>query len=130
MEKCQFKDCTNEATYGITKREFCIKHRTVDMYNLKNKRCQFVGCIKYASFGINRPQFCAKHKKPEMINQKNLCRYLGCKNKATYGNALYKVCIDHIQKGMHILKKKKGYSCTYSTKRKMIKKFFFFYLFS
>ena len=73
---CKFKDCKLQCTYGLhnEKPEYCSKHKSVKMIDLKHERCLFDNCNIQASFGeLNGKRlYCTKHKEDDHISLKNM----------------------------------------------------------
>ena len=90
MTKCQ--KCKTIAFFGIkgTKRaEYCVKHKTPEMVDVKSKICKHENCETYPSYGIRGTkivEYCLLHKTPEMVNVKNkTCKHENCETHPYYG---------------------------------------------
>jgi hypothetical protein len=96
---CFEKKCTSLAKFGITNKEFCIKHKSNDMINFINK-CNIQDCNENAFYNFKgkKPIFCKKHMVVGMINLKfKKCIIKDCAERAYYSttgeNATY--CVEH-----------------------------------
>jgi hypothetical protein len=87
---------------------YCVKHKTADMVDVKNKRCVWDGCDKQPAFDVpgGKGMYCVKHKTADMVDVKNKqCAFDGeggCKTGARYGKPGLPVshCAPHRLKGM------------------------------
>ena len=89
MGKCIEEECNKSPVYGLPggKAQYCIRHKTVDMIDVRNKKCKYVDCDKQGTFSYtnNSDSYCLAHKKPDMIDTKHkLCIFTGCKTRPTY----------------------------------------------
>jgi len=81
---------------------YCVKHKLVDMIDVKNKTCIFVGCNTLSNYnfaGKKRGIYCDKHRLVDMINVKSKsCMYDGCSTQPSYNFAGKKrgiYCVTH-----------------------------------
>jgi hypothetical protein len=71
---CKFKDYNKQSTFGLLdgKVEYCSKHKSEKMIDLKHDLCLFEGCEYQASYGELKGKrlFCKTHKEKEHIQLK------------------------------------------------------------
>ena len=71
---CKFKDCTTQSVFGLPKgkAEYCSKHKSEEMIDLKHDKCLFEGCDIQATFGEldGKRLYCTKHKESHHISLK------------------------------------------------------------
>lgn len=84
----EYKQCTTEASYGITKPIYCFKHKKENMINTKKGQCNIENCHKRAFFnhlGEKSGIKCYLHKDDGMINiWDKKCEIDGCKIKPSF----------------------------------------------
>ena len=105
--KCEHEGCDSQPAFNIKggKRKFCVKHKTAEMVDVKNKRCEHEGCDSRPVFDIKggKGKFCAKHKTTEMVDvMSKRCENEGCETRVLYGKPGHQAshCSKHRQKGM------------------------------
>lgn len=101
--KCKHEGCESiSPNFNIEggKGLFCIKHKTAEMIDVKNKRCEQEGCVSQAYFNIKggKCRFCSKHKTADMIDVKNKrCEHEGCDSRPRFNikGGKGRFCITH-----------------------------------
>ncbi|CAM9896912.1 unnamed protein product [Sphacelaria rigidula] len=129
---CGYEGCSTQPSYGVAgskKAEFCFKHATAGMVDVKNevrlrsKRCGYEGCYTCSSYGVagsKKAEFCSNHATTGMVDVKNevrlrskRCGYEGCSTCSSYGVAGSKkaeFCSKHATAGMvDVMSKRCGY---------------------
>lgn len=68
---CKFPECKIQPSFGYRycKMEYCKKHSTSDMINLKIKMCYYKNCKQKASYGypLQKAEYCPFHQSFGMI---------------------------------------------------------------
>lgn len=71
---CNFENCNTQSTFGLQNGtpEYCSKHKSDEMIDLKHNMCLFDGCDIQATFGeLNgKRSFCTEHKQDTHISLK------------------------------------------------------------
>lgn len=85
---CKFENCNTQSSFGLPNGnvEYCSKHKSDEMIDLKHDRCLFENCDFQAGYGpLNGKRlYCKSHKEKEHIQLKYT-------NKSSLHNALSKV---------------------------------------
>ena len=113
---CKDSKCTITASFGVTNRDYCDKHRNKNtMFDLTNIYCK--ECKARALYGIpgNRVSHCERHAKKGMIFRPKIrCEIKGCGKTAVYGiNNDIKRCEEHVQDGDTNLIEKPCANCNF-----------------
>ncbi|CAN0413843.1 unnamed protein product, partial [Ascophyllum nodosum] len=69
---------------GSKKGEFCSKHASRRMVNVKNKKCNHRECSKHPSYGdaqSGKVEYCAEHASEGMVYVRGMkrCSHRGCR---------------------------------------------------
>ena len=83
MPLCKGPDCKTRASFDEPggKGQYCKKHKTAEMIDVKHKRCEHDGCDSRPSFDSKggKGRFCVSHKTAGMIDVKSKrCEHDGC----------------------------------------------------
>lgn len=69
---CKFENCIKQSTFGLPNGniEYCSKHKSAEMIDLKHDRCLFDGCNIQATFGeLNGERiYCKSHKNKNHVS--------------------------------------------------------------
>lgn len=69
---CKFENCNTQSVFGLQngKAEYCSKHKSDEMIDLKHDRCLFDGCDIQATFGeLNGERvYCKNHKNKNHVS--------------------------------------------------------------
>jgi hypothetical protein len=110
---CVETGCKTTASFNFEEKppEYCLKHKTPEMVDVKHKTCDYPNCNKQPAFNTKGKGvlFCGDHKTEGMINVKNkMCDYLDCEKSPSFNikgkHSLY--CFDHKTTGMVDVKHK------------------------
>lgn len=73
---CKFENCNTQSVFGLLNGnvEYCSKHKSDEMIDLKHDRCLFENCDIQATFGeLNGKRiYCTTHKEDTHISLKNM----------------------------------------------------------
>ena len=85
---CHNKLCTGVAVFGVRRKEYCKKHKTIDMKYLLSNKCKIENCNEPSQYNFkgNRTSlYCKKHMEIGMINVNyKYCTVNGCIEPAYY----------------------------------------------
>jgi len=100
---CRFPGCTIRAGFGLPGKlsEFCKKHAP-EGYVSKRSRCPFCTKCRLYGFPGGKPMYCRRHAPLgciDLANHKQLCRFPGCKTRASFGITKAMYCRQHMPPG-------------------------------
>ncbi|CAM9121710.1 unnamed protein product [Ectocarpus sp. 12 AP-2014] len=104
--RCKHEGCLLHPHFGLTRPEYCSKHKLPGMFNVKGRRCIHPECTRtpvYGRSGDPHPTFCAAHKPPGYVDIKNpTCREPTCFRQPSFGSASDRkatYCASHMLSG-------------------------------
>ncbi|CAN0170052.1 unnamed protein product [Pylaiella littoralis] len=105
--RCKHEGCVLHPHFGLTRPEYCSKHKLPGMFNVKGRRCVHQDCTRtpvYGQSGDPHPTYCAAHKPAGYVDIKNpTCREPTCFRQPSFGTASDRkatYCASHMLNGM------------------------------
>ncbi|CAM9394418.1 unnamed protein product, partial [Hapterophycus canaliculatus] len=104
--RCKHEGCSLHPHFGLTRPEYCSKHKLPGMFNVKGRRCVHPECTRtpvYGKPGDPHPTYCAAHKLAGYVDIKNpTCREPTCFRQPSFGSATDRkatYCASHMLSG-------------------------------